>query len=171
MTRQVQTILYHTLPIVFWLLAVVGCVSAWFFAPFPEETDGLRFFLPGVLVLIALVVIGRLERHTSSVEPCFRMGLLVGLAAYWMPSVVLVVLPLWGVLLFRNLFSFRSFLATLFGLAFVAIWVAVFCYIGIIETPSLEGRDGVGFLPWIPTGAFAIAYIGSTIVRQTLRVR
>jgi hypothetical protein len=96
---------------------------------------------------------------------------LLGIASYWLPTVVFVILPIWGYLISRNIFSFRSVISTLMGLAFVAVWMAVFYYIGIIETPSLEGRDGVGFFAWIPTGAFSIAYIASKIARQNLRVR
>ena len=99
------------------------------------------------------------------------MAVLLGIASYWLPTVVLLVFPAWIYLAFRNLMEWRAVWATLIGLALVAVWVAVFVFLGIIEMPSLEGRAGVGFLSWIPVGAFLIAYIASAVVRHNLCVR
>jgi MFS family permease len=165
--RQTQTILYHTLPIAFWLLAVVGSALPFLFLSFPL----VPYLCPALLALVSVMIIRHIKRHSSSVEQCFQVAVLLGITSYWLPTVVLLILPVWIYLVTRNIFSLRSFLSTLLGLALVAVWMAVFSYLGIIETPSLLGRAGVGYWPWLPTGAVLIAYIASTIVRQNLRVR
>ena len=174
MTRQTQTILYHLLPVAFWLLAAGGALLPVLLAPSLEGMDGervLAYFLPSVLVLLATLRLDAVKRHHSAVEPAFQTAVLLGIASYWLPTVLALVIPVWIYLLYRHLMEWRAVWATLIGLALVAVWVAVFVFLGIIEMPSLEGRDGVGFLSWIPTGAFLIAYIVSAVVRHNLRVR
>ena len=122
-------------------------------------------------MLLAALRLTHIPRHASAVEPAFQTAVLIGIASYWVPTVVFLILPAWIYLAYRHLMETRALLASLIGLALVAVWVAVFVYLGLIEMPSLEGRAGVGFLSWIPTGAFLVAYIASTIVRQNLRVR
>ena len=174
MTRQTQTILYHLLPIAFWLLAAGGALLPLFLTPSLEGRDGERlllYFLPSLFVLIAVLLLTHIKRHASAVEPAFLVAVLLGVASCWLPTVVFLILPAWIYLAYRHLIEWRVIWATLIGLALVAIWVAVFVYFGLIETPSLEGRAGVGFLSWIPVGAFLLAYIASAIVRHNLRVR
>ena len=124
-----------------------------------------------MLVLFAVLRLTHIHRHASAVEPAFQVAAFLAIASYWLPTVLFLLLPAWIYLAYRNLMEWRAVWATLIGLALVAVWVAVFVFLGIIEMPSLEGRAGVGFLSWIPTGAFLIAYIASTIVRQNLRER
>ena len=164
MRRQTQTILFHLLPAVFWLLAIGGSVVPVFFLP-----DYAWGFIPAVLALLSVFLIGRIKRHTSSVEQCFQMAVLLGIAAYWLPTVVFLIVPIWGYLVYQNLFTMRSFLATLLGVATVAAWFAVLSFL-LPETFHLSPFT-FHLYRWIPTGAFLIAYIASTIVRQTLRVR
>ncbi|MBR1473240.1 MAG: hypothetical protein IJ602_03155 [Paludibacteraceae bacterium] len=174
MTRQTQTILYHLLPIAFWLLAAGGALLPVFLLPlstFNSQLSTLNYFLPAVLVLIAVLLLTHIKRHASAVEPAFLVAVLLGVASCWLPTVVFLILPAWIYLAYRHLIEWRVIWATLIGLALVAIWVAVFVYFGLIETPSLEGRAGVGFLSWIPVGAFLVAYIASAVVRHNLRVR
>ena len=175
MNRQTQTILYYLLPVAFWLLAIGGALLPLFLTPSLERRDGERFLiylLPSVLVLLATLRLDSVKRHESAVEPAFQAAVLLGVAAYLLPSVLSLVIPLWIYLSYRHLMEWRAVWATLIGLALVAIWVAVFVYIGIIPPPSFEGRDGVwGLLPWIPIAAFLIAYIASAVVRHNLRLR
>ena len=92
MTRRTQNLLYHLLPVVFWLLAAGGIVI-WVMY---DERCTMYHFVPAVLAFISTVVIVRIPRHTSAEEPAFQMALLLGIAAYWLPSVLFVILPLWG---------------------------------------------------------------------------
>jgi hypothetical protein len=96
------------------------------------------------------------------------MALLLGIAAYWLPSVLLLILPLWGYLIYRHLLDLRAFLSTLIGLATVAIWVAVGNALSLLTFHFSLANN---LFAWIPTGAVLLAWLGSTIVRQTLRER
>lgn len=164
MTRRTQNILYHLLPVVFWLLAAGGIVL-WAICHLPFT---IYHYMPAVLAWVSVIIIHRIPRHTSAVEPCFQMALLLGIAAYWLPSVLFVILPLWGYLIYRNLLDLRALLATLIGLATVAIWVVVLNYLHLTQyTFSLSHNAQL----WIPTGAVLLAWLASTIARQNLRVR
>ena len=99
------------------------------------------------------------------------MALLLGIASYWIPTVVFLTIPVWAYLIYRNLFSGRSLLATFLGYAMVAIWAAVFIFFGWIANPWAHFFALENALGWIPLGAILIAWLASTIVRQNLRVR
>mgnify|MGYP006988846714 CR=1 FL=1 len=171
--------LYRTLPVVFWLLAGAVCAAAWFFAPslgsLSYGEGGWRgwvgFVLPPVLVLLCLVIIRRLPRHSSSVEQCLWLGILTAIAAWWLPTVFVLLLPFWGYLSYNRTFSFRSFLATLIGVVLVAVWAAVCIYLGWTGNPWADFSASKNLWAWVPTGSFLFAYIASTTARRILRVR
>jgi len=121
-----------------------------------------------LLALIGAWLIRRIKRHASSEEECFLVALLLGIGAYWLPSVVFLILPAWAYLFYKNIFSLRSFLASLIGFATVAIWLAVLSQLSIINYQLSIAHN---VRAWIPTGAVLLAWLGTTIVRQTLRVR
>lgn len=164
MNRRTQNILYHLLPVTAWLLAIGGIV-VW-------EIYNVQFtiynYIPALLAWIAVLIIHIIPRHGDSVEPCFVVALLLGIAAYWLPSVVFLMIPAWGYLIYRNLFGMRPFLASIIGLATVAIWVAVGNKFSIF---NLQFSIANNLFAWIPTGAILLAWLISTIVRQTLRER
>ena len=178
MRRHTQVILSHLLPVVFWLLAIGGSLVPALLSQRSGLTgeDGLTSnyyfgYLVTAFVLTVIVIIGRIKRHTSSIEECFQMALLLGIASYWLPTVLFLTLPFWIYLFSQNLFSFRAFMATLIGYAVVAIWAAIFIVFGWIANPwahffAIENAWG-----WIPTGAILLAWLASTIARRILRVR
>ena len=99
------------------------------------------------------------------------MALLLGIASYWIPTVVFLTIPVWAYLIYRNIFSGRSLLATLLGYVTVAIWATVFILLGWIANPWANFFALENALGWIPLGAILIAWLASTIVRQNLRER
>ena len=165
MKRQAQARLYHLLPVAFWLLATGGIV-VWAIYHLPFTID---HYLPALLVLISASIIRRIPKHTDSSETCFVVALFLGVASYWLPSVVLMLLPAWAYLIYRNLFGWRPFLASLIGLATVAIWLAVLTYL-LPQTFHLSPFTS-HLSTWIPTAAVFLAWLGTTIVRQILRER
>lgn len=171
MKRQTQVILYHLLPIAFWLLAAVVCVVTYLLSPSLEGREGVGFFAPAVLSLLSVRLIHRIPRLGDSTEPSFQVALLLGIASYWLPSVLFLIPPIWIYLIYRNIFSFRSITATLIGLALVAVWAALAVFMGWLPNEWADFFASKNALGWIPVGAFLIAYITSTIARRNLRVR
>ena len=165
MTRRTQTILFHLLPAVFWLLAIGGIVI---WEIFFNTAHSFFHYIPAVLALISVFIIYRIPRHTSAIEQCFQVAVLLGISSYWLPSVLFLLLPVWGYLIYQNLFNLRAFLATLIGLAFVAAWVTVLHLLHILQYPL---EIAYNWYAWIPTGAVLLAFIATTIARQNLRVR
>jgi hypothetical protein len=171
--RSTQTLLYHLLPAVFWLLAIGGTLVP-ALLPFTFRLSPFTYYSGywvAAIVLIVILFIGRIKRHASSVEECFLMAIFFGIASYWLPTVVFLTILVWAYLIYQNLFSGRSFLATFLGYAVVAIWAAVFIFFGWIANPWAHFFAIENALGWIPLGAVLLAWLGSTIVRQTLRVR
>ena len=163
MTRRTQNILYHLLPVVFWLLAIGGIVIG----EIINHQLSIFNYIPAFLAWISVIIIHRIPRHTSAIEPCFQMALLQGIAAYWLPSVLFIILPIWGYLIYRNLFDLRAFLATLIGLATVAIWIVVGNALSLFTFHFSLANN---LFAWIPTGSVLLAWLASTIARQNLRV-
>ena len=151
--------LYHLLPVVFWLSAIVGSILTY---------RHLSGYIVMLVALLAVHIIHRIPRRAESVEQSFQIALLLGIASYWLPTVIFLIVPIWLYLIYQNIFSLRSFLATLIGLALVAVWVAVFSK---LSTFNFQLQIGHNLSAWIPVGAFLFAYIASTIARQNLRVR
>ena len=175
MRRATQNMLYHLLPVVFWLLAIGGTLVPVFlnFTPYTLHLTPNYYwgYLVAALVMLSVFIIGRIKRHTTSVEECLQVAFLLGIASYWLPTVLFVIIPIWTYLIYQNLFSFRSFLATLIGLVIVAIWAALFIWLGWIDNPWAMFFAKENAWGWIPTGAALLAWIISTIARQILRVR
>ena len=126
-------------------------------------------FVVSVLVLLGILRLGWIKRHESAVEPCFQVAVLFGIAAYWLPTVVFVTIPVWFYLFYRHMFDMRVFLATLLGYGMVAAWLLVLAYL-FPDTFILSPFTSHLFL-WIPAGSFLIAWLASAIARQNLRER
>ena len=169
MRRQTQVILYHLLPAIFWLLAVVGTTLPLLWISVPENY--LWGFLVVSLVLSCILILGHILRQTSTVEQCFQVAVLLGIASYWLPTVLFLILPMMMFLYYRHLFDRHSFLAVLIGFGLVAIWAAVFILLGWIANPWANFWVKENAWGWIPTGAILLAWLASTIARQNLRVR
>ena len=167
MKRHTQEILYHLLPAIFWLLAIGGSVLPMLLMQLPA--DYWHGYVVSALVLLGIFRIGLIKRHESAVEPCFQVALLVGFAAYWLPTVVFLTIPIWGYLFYRHLFDMRVFIATLLGFGLVAVWAVLLSCL-LPETFFLSPLTSHLYL-WIPAGAILLAWLASTIARQTLRVR
>ena len=173
MKRHTQEILYHLLPALFWLLAIGGSlvpVIPIFNIRIPL-TNYLWGYLVAAIVLIVFVIIGRIQRHSSSIEECFQTALLLDIASYWLPTVIFLTIPVWGYLIFQNIFNWRSVLATLIGYITVAIWATGFVLLEWISNPWVQCFAPENVIAWIPLGAVLVAWLASTIARRILRVR
>lgn len=174
MKRHTQVILYHLLPIVFWLLAIGGSLVPflfWFHADGTIQYNYHFGFIVAAIVLVCVAILAHVKRHASAVMPCWHVAILLSVASYWLPSVVILILPMWIYLGYRHVMDVRAFVATLLGLAFVAIWAAVAVFMEWIDCPWADFLAKENAFRWIPVGAFLIAWIASTIARQNLRVR
>ena len=171
MRRQTQIRLYYALPAVFWLLAVVGTILPITLDSRLSTINYYWGFLVTAIVLTCIVILGRIKRHESSAEQCFQVAVLLGVASYWLPTVVFLTLPIWIYLIYRHVFNMRSFVATLLGYAFVAIWAIVSVMMEWIANPWAAFFAKENALGWIPLGAILLAWMASTIARQNLRVR
>ena len=167
MKRQTQEILYHLLPVVFWLLAAGGMVL-W-------EMYNVQFtmynYIPGIVCLISALLLTHIKRHENAVVPSFQVAVLLGIASFWLPTVLFLTIPVIIFLIYYNHFSFRSFTAIIIGFATVAIWATVAIFLGWIPNNWAIFFSSSIAWGWIPLGSILLAWLGSTIVRQTLRVR
>ena len=164
MKRQTQTLLYHLLPVAFWLLAIGGIVI-WEMYHLPFT---IYHFIPALAALLSVTIVRHIPRHTDSIQQCFQVAVFLGIASYWLPSVVFLIIPIWIYLIWKSIFNLRSFLATFIGLGLVAVWMVVLEFLHLTHYTL---HLAYNLYAWFPTGAILLAWLGTTIVRQTLRVR
>jgi hypothetical protein len=159
-----RKLLYHLLPVVFWLLAIGGIV----FWEIINYQLSIFNYIPAILALISTIIIRHVPRHADSIAQCFQVALLLGIASYWLPSVLFLMIPIWGYLIYQRLFNLRAFSASLIGFACIAIWIGVLSF---CQLSTLNYHLSTNLSAWIPTGSLLIAYIASTTARRILRVR
>ena len=165
MKRHVQNRLFHLLPVVFWLLAIGGSIVP-FILHF--STDYLYGFLVAGIVLLCTWMLTRIKRHGSSLEECFIVSILLGIASYWLMTVIFLAVLAGLYLHSRNLLEWRGVMAMIVGFALVAIWAAVLDQTNLLPY-SLSLTDHID--RWIPTGAVIFAWTAATIARRSLHVR
>lgn len=164
---------------VFWLLAIGGSLLPMLplTGPLYPWQDYAGGYLVALDALVVIFIMARIPKHSSSEKECFLMGLLLGIAACWMPLIVLLTIPVWGWLIYRNLFTLRSFLATLIGYATVAVWLfAIYLSPFSVASPLINSPFGAASLfinsPFaIPVLSFLLAWLLSSIARRLLRER
>ena len=160
--------LFHLLPVAIWLLAIGGSVVWFLLSEDFHFSAFLQAFLPAIIALICILFVTSVKRHASSVEECFVVAVLLGVAAYWLFGIVFLIIPLLGYLYVHHLLELRSIAAALVGFALVAIWAYMLTQFSIIDYTFSLTKNAEG---WIPSGAFLFAYLAATIARRILRVR
>ena len=173
MKRSTQNLLYHLLPVVFWLLAIGGCVLSLLFVPALQDggLERMCYLFPGILSLLCIAILGGIKRHESAVAPCLHVAIVLGIASYWLPGIVFLILPMWIYLAYRHLFSMRVFASSFIGFAIVAIWMTIAVMMEWIANPYIAFFAIKNLWVWLPTGIILIAWLASTIARQNLRER
>ena len=144
MKRQTQNMLYHLLPVVFWLSAIVGSILTY---------RHLSGYIVMLIALLAVHIIHRIPRRAESVEQSFQIALLLGIASYWLPTVIFLIPPIWLYLIYQNIFSLRSFLATLIMIA-------------VRPTGVVIGEHGEYTFPAVLYGIWALKGFGMALVHN-----
>ena len=99
MNRHKATILSRVLPIVFWTLAVAGSVGIPFLlsaleVQSPDFNENYWWgFAATALVLTIIVILKKLDRHEIAIQESFGSALLLGIASYWLPTVLFLTIP------------------------------------------------------------------------------
>jgi hypothetical protein len=128
-------------------------------------------FAVAALVMSSVWILYRIDRHMSSAAECFHVAVLLGIASYWVPTVVFMTVPFWIFIIYQNAFNVRSVLATLLGYCLVAVYAALGVWLGWIACPWAYFFSVDYLWGWIPTASLLTAWLASTIVRQSLRER
>ena len=113
---------------------------------------------------------------TKFVEESLWAGILLGIASYWLPTILFLLLPVWIYLYYRRLLDLHAFLASLIGIGLVAIWAEALIVNPFAQEPAIANPWVDFFAPetlwvWIPVGSVLFAYIVSSIARNILKVR
>lgn len=87
------------------------------------------------------------------------MTLLLGIASYWLPTLVLLLIPIVLALMYRNTFDGQSLLAILLGLATCVIYIGVAYLFSWIELPWLNFFDPQINLRWVEVLALVISFV------------
>lgn len=167
-TRKTLTIL---LPIALILLAVGGLVGLRFGGIL--TTDALINGLVTSLVSwVSIFVVLGVDRHqVYASEEAFLSSLLIAAVSYLLPVIIGIQLALWVILILRNTFNARVFVASLLGYAALAIIYGPLVCLGLLDNNWVAPFETTRLMPAIVVGLFWLSYILVTIVRQSLRVR
>ena len=171
MNYRTKTILRRGLPIVFWLLAAGGVIGIPLVFGLDVPVNYWWGFAAAALVMVVVRVLYRIDRHESSAEENFQMAVLLGVASYWVPTVLFLTLPCWGYMIYQNAFNLRSILATIIGYGLVALHAALCIWQGWIDFVWAQFFCVDYLWGWIPVGTVITAWAATTIVRQSLRER
>ena len=114
-----------------------------------------------ILLNLVLLVFQNIDRHQfrSAAEHTFLMTLLLGIASYWLPSVLLLILPIVAMLIFRNTFDWQALFAIFIALIVVSIYAGIAYWLGWIEPVWLHGFEIPYLTRWIPIVAVSSSAI------------
>lgn len=112
-------------------------------------------------LLLVLLVFQMVDRHRfrSAAEQTFMMTLLLGIASYWLPTLVLLLIPIVLALMYRNTFDGQGLLAILLGLATCVIYIGVAYLFSWIELPWLNFFDPQINLRWVEVLALVVSFV------------
>lgn len=173
LTRQTSNILYYLLPIVFWLLAGGMCIYCAFFTQ-TFVLPRASYFAHLIIYILILSILVHVRRRDTSIEACFQIGFLLSIAAYWLPPVIVLLVPIWIYFIVIQSFSLRAFFSSLIGIAVIALYAFIAVRWNWISNPWLDlwsGQYAFRWSEWLPLIALIVAWIASTIARRNLRVR
>ncbi len=113
-------------------------------------------------ILVVLLIYQTIDKHLfqSAAEQMFLVTLVLGIASYWLPTIVFAIIAVVLMLLYRNTFDFKSIFAILIGIVVVAIYASIACVLGWIEPVWIDGFfDASLSLRWIPVLALTITLV------------
>lgn len=171
MTYNQRILLRRLLPVAFWLLALGGTIALPLLIHANLSANYWLGFIPAAIMLIAIVIAKSIDRHESYVNRMFRITMWMGIASYWLPTILFLILVFWGYAIWKATASFKAFLAIIIALAMDAIYASIFIYLGWINNTWAHFFEPDLQWGWIPVAAIASAWLASTIARLLLRER
>lgn len=114
-----------------------------------------------LLLLTCGYVFEHIDRHQIGfyAEYAFLMSILIGLASYWLPSVLLLILPLMVILAMRQTFDGQSFIAILMGLGLVALYAGLMVWLGWLQPSWFDFWNHDVSLRWLTIAAMCASLI------------
>ncbi len=176
MTYNQRILLRRLLPAVFWLLALGGSIGIPFLLAYINQQPAANpnywwGFLVAAFVLTAIIVAKRIDRHQTYVHQMFLIAALLGLASYWLPTIVTLILPFGIYAAWKATANFKAFLAIIIAFAMDTLYAAIFIYLGWINNVWEHILEPDYQWGWIPVAAILTAWLASTIARLLLRER
>lgn len=171
MTYNQRILLRRLLPVIFWLLAVGGSIAVPLIFHLNLPANYWWGLIATAFALLAIAVAKHIDRHASYVHQMFLISAILGIASYWLPTVLVLIIPFYIYASWKATMNFRAFLAILIALSMDALYATIFIYLGWINNPWIHCFEPDYAWGWIPLGAILIAWLASTIARQILRER
>lgn len=117
------------------------------------------------ILLLVVSVYQHIDRHRieSVAEKTFMIAILLGVASYFLPSSILLIIPCVLLLMYRQSFDGQSLLAILIGFGVVAIYAAIFIWLGWIDSVWFDFFSMQTLGRWLFPGTLLVAYIINAI--------
>lgn len=171
MTYTTRKALRTLLPIVIILLAI-GILLGLLWTDILQTEHVIKGGICSILSYISYIICLRVDRHKgNAAEEAFLSAFLIAAGSYTFPAILFFQILLWGILIYRQAFDGRTFIASLLGCLSVLIMICPMVYIGWVNNPWIAIFSPQELWAGMIVGLFWIAWISITIVRQTLHER
>lgn len=110
-------------------------------------------------IMTAYCILQTINYQVVPVEQSFVSSLIIAATSIILPESIVLIALLWGVLIFRGVMSIKVWLASLIGIATVAIYIVIAYLFGMIEMPFSDIFSTSHWQIWIAIGIMIITFI------------
>ena len=171
MTYTTRKTLRTLLPIII-LLSAIGVLVGLIVTRILQVEYLIKGCVGSLFSFLSYTICLRVDRHKgNAAEEAFLAAFLIAIGSYAFPAILFFQVVLWGILIYRQAFDGRTFMASILGYAAVAIIAFALLRLGWIDNPWLTIFSSHELMAGIVVGVFWGAWVLITIVRQTLHER
>ena len=103
-------------------------------------------------IMVAYCILQTVNYQEVPVEQAFLSSLIIAGTCAILPEVIILVGVIWGLLTLRGVMTLRVWMASLIGVATVALYFAIAYFLGAIEMPFADIFDLSHWQMWIAIG-------------------
>lgn len=110
-------------------------------------------------IMAAYYILLTISFQVLPVEQSFVSSLIIAGTSIILPECIVLIALVWGILTFRGVMSVKVWLASLIGIATVAIYIVIAYFGGMIEMPFADMFSMAHWQIWMAIGMMIITFI------------
>ncbi len=156
---------------VYWAVGIGGSIVPVFASDNGVPANYLWGYMVAALLQVPEMLVSRIHLHRASEEACFWLGLMSGIASYWMPTVLFMILPFWIYIISRNFFTLRCIVSTMVGVGIVALYASLAIWQGWLTNVWVDFFALDRLWGWIPVCVIGLSWGATLLTRHILYIR